>query len=234
MQWQIALGAVALTLACVAQWKQRRSRADAPPPATGTGKTRPDRADVLNPSEPVSTDNRIYQFIASLKLGTPLSVLDHHREVRRGPRAALPAYGGPAGGMWVLKEEAGIEMKAPRADSKLAFLKDFRRIVESGATPERKRQALLDLAARNEDYSRMIATHRKANPNWVDEWVGYEEALGLTGIGSGTARKLYDAGYRRSADLRKAGDREIGAIKGIGPVTLSKIRELLAQRPAGA
>lgn len=230
MQWQIAIGAVALTLACVAKWKKKRVDLAATPPAR-----RAEPAPVaaaLHASPPV-TDNRTYQFIASLRLQTPLNVLEHHREVRRGPRATLPAYGGARGGMWVLKEESGIELTAPRADRKLAFLKDFRRIVESNAAPERKRQALLDLETRDEDYARIIATHKKANPGWIDEWVGYEETLGLAGIGSGTARKLYDAGYRRAVDLKRANDKEIGAIKGIGPVTISRIRELLEQPTAG-
>lgn len=229
MAWQIVAGAVALTLVCVAKWRQTKSRSTAVP--RGSRKAGPAPADIINPPEPISTDTRAYQFIASLKLGTPLAVLEHHRDVRRGPKSTLPAYGGAAGGMWMLKDQMNLELTAPRADKKLAFLKDFRRIVESKAAPGRKRQALLDLATRNDDYGRMIATHRKVNPNWVDEWVGYEETLGLKGIGSSTARKLYDAGYHRATDLKQARDQDIGSVKGIGPVTLSKIRELLEQRP---
>ncbi len=228
MQWRIVVGAVAVTLACFAKWQQSKSLSGGTQPtAKKTGRS---AANMVNPPGPITADTRAYQFIASLKLGTPLSVLEHHRDVRRGPKSTLPAYGGANGGTWVLKEQINLELTAPRADKKLAFLKDFRRIVESKAAPDRKRQALLDLASRNDDYSRIIATHKKANPNWADEWVGYEETLGLKGIGSSTARKLYDAGYHRSSDLKQAGDKDIGAVKGIGPATISKIRELLEQR----
>jgi len=115
----------------------------------------------------------------------------------------------------------------------LGFLKAFRCIVESTASPDDKRETIEALSGNQPDYARYISIHRARSSNWPDEWLGYEEWLQVPGIGTRIARFLYDAGLRSREMLENASDTRLSAIKGVGPATIAKIRTVMSQPRAG-
>ena len=106
----------------------------------------------------------------------------------------------------------------------LGFLKAFRSIVESTASPDDKREGIEALSSDHPDYIRYIAIHGARSEHWLDEWLGYEEWLTMPSIGTRIARRLYDAGLRSRKEIEDATDAQLAAIKGIGRVTIVKIR----------
>lgn len=196
-----------------------------------------------------------FEFSGTLKLSTPLNTLEHHRETHDGPESKLPKYGGMEHGIWLPKTKSWAELAGPGANkellrkaqenppkdtmwsdvgyvpedggSYLLFLKEFRKIVESEETPKEKRKEILELAEKYQDYRDFIKRHQSKNPDWMDNYLGYEECLNLVGIGTKIAKALYKAGYTNSNELSVAADKELQSIKGIGPAKMRNIRELL-------
>jgi hypothetical protein len=115
----------------------------------------------------------------------------------------------------------------------LAFLKAFRGIVEFTASPDEKREAINALSKDNPEFSKYVLMHRSRASDWPDEWLGYQEWLQITGIGTRIARRIYDAGFRLPEAIQQATDQELDAVKGIGKATIAKIRTVMSQPDSG-
>jgi len=115
----------------------------------------------------------------------------------------------------------------------LAFLKAFRGIVEFAASPDEKREAINALSKDNPEFAKYISMHRSQASDWPDEWLGYQEWLQITGIGTRIARRIYDAGFRLPEAIQQATDQELDAVKGIGKATIAKIRTVMSQPHSG-
>ncbi|PZR75190.1 MAG: hypothetical protein DLM73_05975 [Chthoniobacterales bacterium] len=111
----------------------------------------------------------------------------------------------------------------------LGFLKAFRRIVESTASPDEKRETIEALPRDHPDYARYISIHRVRSDHWLDQWLGYEGWLEIPGVGARIARRLYDAGLRSRKIIEGASDTQLATIKGIGRATITKIRAATSQ-----
>ena len=201
-----------------------------------------------------------YKFCATLQLRTPLRVLQHHGEVQQWSENGLPTYAHFLWeGIWLpitysFAELAAMEAKLRSADSSddhafdemasdigpipgdggtyLAFLKAFRGIVEFAASPDEKREAINALSKDNPEFAKYISMHRSQASDWPDEWLGYQEWLQITGIGTRIARRIYDAGFRLPEAIQQATDQELAAVKGIGKATIAEIRRVMSQLPS--
>lgn len=200
-----------------------------------------------------------YRFSATLQLRTPLRVLQHHGEVQQWSDNGFPPYAHFLWeGIWLpitysFAELAAMEAKLRPIDSSddrafdemasdigpipgdgmyLAFLKAFRGIVEFAASPDEKREAIGTLAKGNPEFAKYISMHRSQVGNWPDEWLGYQEWLQITGIGTRIARRIYDAGFRLPEAIQQATDQELAAVKGIGKATIAEIRRVMSQLPS--
>jgi hypothetical protein len=114
----------------------------------------------------------------------------------------------------------------------LAFLKAFRGIVEFAASPDEKREAINELSKDNPEFAKYISMHRSQASDWPDEWLGYQEWLQITGIGTRIARCIYDAGFRLPEAIQRATDQELASVKGIGKATIAEIRRVMSQPPS--
>lgn len=142
-----------------------------------------------------------YEFIAHLRLSTPLAILNHHYETHPGPRRMLPKYGNIVYGSWMLalqswedaisssevKNNDEIENELAFSETEtiesdigvmpvdggtyLEFLKAFRRIIESDADPDEKRSSIYALAIVNDDYRRFISKHAEEDENWLEPYL---------------------------------------------------------------
>lgn len=115
----------------------------------------------------------------------------------------------------------------------LSFLKAFRKIIESNGSPQDKKSAIRSLAESDSTYLGFINRHGGVDGEWMDKWLGYDDFLGISGIQMKVAKSLYEAGFRSSEDLRHAEDKQLTAVKGIGPATVRKIREILSRLESG-
>lgn len=201
-----------------------------------------------------------YEFSATLQLRTPLRVLQHHGEVHQWSDNGLPAYAHFLWeGIWLpitysFAELAAMEVKLRSTDSSedhafeeiasdigpvpgdggtyLAFLKAFRGIVEFAASPDEKREAINALSKDKPEFAEYLAMHRSQASDWPDEWLGYQEWLQITGIGTRIARRIYDAGFQLPQAIQQATDQELAAVKGVGKATVAKIRCAMSQPPS--
>ena len=57
---------------------------------------------------------------------------------------------------------------------------------------------------------------------WLDYCLGYDDYLDISGFDSKIVKLLYEAGFRSPDDLRRADDKTLKAIKGIGPAKVAK------------
>ena len=182
-----------------------------------------------------------YRFSATLQFRTPLRVLQHHGEIRQWSENGLPTYAQFGWeGIWLpitktFRELRDTNTKSSFANSPgdcavddggtfLEFLKEFRGVVESAASPNEKRHAIEALSRKHSDYARYISFQRARSNDWPDEWLGYEKWLQIPGLRTRTARRLYDAGFQTLESLKKASDAELSAVKGVGKATILRIR----------
>lgn len=178
-------------------------------------------------------------FVATMLLRTPLNVLEHDGEIFEGPVSKAPKYGTQADGIWAPAtktwKELGFDLPEfpPGMRSSeiglipqdggdyLLFLKDFRRIVESGDSVESKIERINKLHNLNPVYSSYLG-----DSAFGEKWFGRHISC-VPGISCKVRENLKAAGINSIDELRKTTDDCLLKIKGIGPSNLTKIREYL-------
>ena len=173
-------------------------------------------------------------FCATLGLGTPLQYLVEHG--RTYPRPTFDVE--PEFGIWVPAvrsfRELGIDADEPpsgtvasqfgpvpaEGGALLPFLKDFRRIVESGASIDQQIEQLRALSDLRPEYGRSCAHF---STDLARAWFCLRLA-DLPGVGAKTAVALFDAGLRTQEEARAASDAQLLAISGVGRTLVATIR----------
>jgi hypothetical protein len=182
------------------------------------------------------------RFAATLDITTPLSVLLHHGEAFSGPPEKAPRYGTEQDGIWLPEvktwRELGVDIDemskgesasdvGPAEDSEyVAFLIDFRKIVEGQDSIDGKITAIKKLSKGNKQYQIYFRTLNKSNEHRGDFPASffYNQFTVIPGVGVRSAKALFEAGIRTFDDLKNADDKTLLAAPGIGPVALKKIR----------
>ncbi len=176
------------------------------------------------------------QFVATLQLRTPLSVLRHHGELFKGPYSRAPKYGTDADGIWVPKvsfaefglsdppeSEVASHLGPMRPSEYVPFLVAFREIVETHCSHAQMVEAIQALPSRSPLFRSFFERHRRNDPDFPMSFF-YEGLTALTGVGHATAKRLYEAGFHTCDDVRSASDQSLLAIKGIGPRLVARIK----------
>ena len=181
----------------------------------------------------------LFRWAAQLSLDTPLWSLERHRQIWTGSGSPSQEGDRDVGG-WnaVLPEDearfdqevaagipAGLGTGPEALRVYIAFLKDFRRIVEGPDPVDDQIAQIRALPDADPSFGRVVAALGSEFP---EDWFAARFTR-IHGVGSGTARALFQAGFRTPADLAAASDSELQAIHGIGP---SLVRQIRAQLPA--
>ncbi|MCK9200571.1 MAG: helix-hairpin-helix domain-containing protein [Gallionella sp.] len=185
------------------------------------------------------------EFVATLHVTTPYSVLIHHGDVFAGPPSKVPQYGDQSQGIWAPKTKSwkslGIDLPElppsqhatdigpQHPETYLPFLLDFRRIFESDHKDEVKLGELHTLAAQTPEYSafwkRLADTYEDFPRNLF-----YRSFLTLPGVGRKTARALYESGFRSVEQIQHAELSELQKVQGVGPGLAKKLAATIAQQ----
>jgi hypothetical protein len=180
-----------------------------------------------------------YRFNATMALCTPLKVLEKHGEEHPGPVSALPQYSDGQDGLWqhrlgswnelgdVAKEienrMASAVGSIPRDGGEfLRFLKGFREIVESGDTQQQILSRTQGFIEGNAAFKQFANKLHLDNADRVLRYLEQE----FDGFPGGQILKK--AGFRSRAEVRRASDAELLAVRGIGKSRLRLIRAVLA------
>jgi len=179
------------------------------------------------------------EFFASLRILTPLSVLDHHGELFKGPQDKAPSYASPADGLWIPKtktwEELGFDLEEmPQGqcasdigpvlpEEYLPFLKAFRRIVESNKSVEQKISLIRDLQNNSENFKGIFKRLGDSYGEFPENYF-YLQLMKLPGVGKTTARNLFRHHYHSIDQVLAASEEELTQIPGIGKNTARKLR----------
>ena len=184
---------------------------------------------------------KVSQFFATFQLGTPLKYLEMQGQTL-DLKSAIP-YIPPLYGvlMPILRtwKELGINLReAPESTCAsdigpipenggqyLEFLKEFRAIVESKTEPEQKRNAILSLGKDNDYFADILIKHDFQGDK-INQWLGYDEVLGLPGFNPTLAKSLYDAGFKSAEMLINASNKDLMSIKGFGQARINQVRKL--------
>lgn len=105
----------------------------------------------------------------------------------------------------------------------LHFLKDFRRIVESEDSLDKKVAKLNGLFQSNATYT---AFAKKHGPDLATAWFA-QAFCEIPGISQKIADVLFSAGYRTLEELKTVDDLTLQKLPGIGPGTVKKIRKVV-------
>lgn len=185
------------------------------------------------------------KFSATLNLDTPLEVLEHDGEIFIGPQREAPRYGDMSEGIWLPKVDwSGIGVDPPPSSTKasqigqvpadgstfLAFLKDFRRIVESKGAVDDKVRQIKELRNNSEEYARIA---KKLGPDFPESWF-WSRFKTIPGVGEETAERLFRAGYRSFQDLGCVSAEELRKVRGIGIKRARAILEWASDETSGA
>lgn len=179
------------------------------------------------------------QFFATMQLRTPLSVLQRHGEMFRGPPSRAPQYASDADGCWVPKTKSwaslGIKLRelaessaasdiGPVAPSEyVPFLVAFRSIVESGDPHPTQLEALRALATRSAAFRSFFEIHQSLDPQFPVSFF-HGRLMELPGVGPATAKALYDAGFRTIDEVRAASRDSLLAVRGVGPRLVERLK----------
>lgn len=176
------------------------------------------------------------RFFATMQLRTPLSVLEHHDELFTDFDSAPPCYITELWqGIWTPDIERSEGM--PKNDSCSSdigyvnpseyhpFLVDFRKIVErTDFSVDDKLKLLEQLENKNKQYKDFWERLTKAYKFFPKSFF-YNQFTVISGIGTSTAKSLFDAGFKTIEELQKADELELLKIKGIGKSVVRKIQE---------
>lgn len=178
------------------------------------------------------------EFIATLHVTTPYSVLIHHGEAFDGPPSKAPQYGTQGDGIWIPKIKSwnslGIDLPelppsqhatdigSQHPQAYLPFLLAFRRIFESDKTDELKIKELRALVSEKAEFlefwERQVCMREDFPRNLF-----YRSFLELPGVGRKTAQALYNAGFRSIDKIRHSEPSELQRVPGIGPALVKKL-----------
>jgi DNA polymerase/3'-5' exonuclease PolX len=169
--------------------------------------------------------------------------LIHYGERFYGPPNKAPKYGTEADGFWsyetITWRELGVDMdELPevegasdvgpiKASEYLPFLIEFRKIIESQESIDKKIAEIKELGNRTALFNYFILKlnefykYKGDFPNSIF----YNQFTFIPGVGKKSAKSLFDAGIRTHDELKNADDKTLLAIPGIGPAALKKIRE---------
>jgi hypothetical protein len=182
------------------------------------------------------------RFVATLEITTPISVLLHHGETFSGPLSEAPIYGTEQDGIWLPEiktwRELGVDIGelsagesasdvGPVKDSEyIAFLIDFRKIVEGQDSIDGKVKAIKKLCKVNKQYQKYFRMINKSHEHKGDFPASffYNQFTVIPGIGGKSAKSLFEAGIKTLDDLKNADDKTLLAASGIGTAALKKIR----------
>lgn len=179
-----------------------------------------------------------FRFEVNYSLDTPLAVLNHHGDVFSGPPGKSPLKAIPPHAFWTPVVE-GLEDLAGEASSEfgplhprdqktvLEFLKEFRAIVETELPADEKLVRLKALTGQSPKYAALAGTW--VHGQFPDDWF-IRTMTAVPGVGRGTARLLFQHGFKDVDDLSRATDQELLAVPGVGSGVLRKIRSFLATR----
>lgn len=195
-----------------------------------------------------------WRFVATLKVTTPLSVLERHgEEVARtcGSHTSLPVYGNQAQGIWVARaktfRELGLDIPEFRAsthaadigpadaDRYIPFLKDFRRILESSASADARLARLRELPAVSRDYREFWNRHLERDPDFPLRMFHVHSSLWkLDGVGRVTAAALRSTGFHTLEQIADASLQDLTAVPGVGMKLAQRIQtSAIALRASG-
>lgn len=182
-------------------------------------------------------------FCAYPELETPLSVLLHHREIFPGPPSKAPRYGPDKYGGWspVTKtwRELGIDIDEieegeiasklgpVRASECIPFLIEFRKIVECKGSIDQKIIDINKLCKTKKQYKlyfSMINNSREHRGDFPTSFF-YNQFTVIPGVGTKSAKAIFEAGIKTYDDMKNAYDETLLAIPGIGPAAIKSIRE---------
>ncbi|UCC26876.1 MAG: helix-hairpin-helix domain-containing protein [Gemmatimonadales bacterium] len=178
-----------------------------------------------------------YRWITHLSLDTPLWALERHGEVWTGA-GAPPQEAGREHGLW-RGESGDVDTVPPGRLSGppplglstdpatlgilLAYLREFRRIVEGPEVVGQQVAQIRALADAGPDFARVAEA---LGDDFPVSWFAARFTR-IHGVGSGTARAFFDAGFQTLEDLAHASDRELQSIHGVGPSLVKQIRDQL-------
>lgn len=178
------------------------------------------------------------QFIATLHVTTPYSVLIHHGETFSGPPSRAPQYGMQSHGIWIPKTKSwkslGVDLPElppsqhatdigpQNPEAYLPFLLAFRKIFESDHSDEVKIEEFRTLSTQTPEYSKYWQQHVNTREDFPRS-LFYQSFLNLSGVGRKTARALYDAGFRSVEQIRHSELSELQKVSGIGPALAKKL-----------
>ena len=183
-----------------------------------------------------------YTLCVTMQLRTPLKYLEMHGQII--DLESTPTQVPIEHGCWVPQckpwTELGIDLKeAPEGTMAsdigpipanggqyLEFLKVFRNIVESIMSPEQKKNAILSLGTNNNYFASILSTHPNLQGDKLNQWLGYDKILGISGFNPTLAKALYEVGFLTAKALKDATDKELRSVKGIGQAKVKQIREL--------
>jgi hypothetical protein len=191
-----------------------------------------------------------WQFFANLHIFTPLEVLLKHgiivESAQQPPNSWQHGFWVPITKSWeelgfTAGEMDGLDDEIDRSfsfgarevntqfgmfsrdgDELLAFLKSFRKIVESDL-PVADQLKWIDEAVDASGIRERLL--ERAGGDFGRFWFVSQLAL-LPGVGTKTAERLYDAGFRVAAQINTAPDEALLAVPGVGPTVLRKLRKV--------
>lgn len=176
------------------------------------------------------------QFYANMSFRTPLSVLERHGEIFPGPIKNAPVIADYSEGFWVplapTWKDLGIDLpEFPDMEVSsefgpvpedgghcLPFLKEFRKVVESDIPTKNKVKLLKEIPKNNSKY------RRYAKPYFAEKWFGLHVSC-IPGIGEKISKLLIESGIKTVVSINRKNDKELLAIKGIGPSTVQILRD---------
>jgi len=170
----------------------------------------------------ISVDNIVdgYEFIATLDPHTPLRALQHHGEIRKGPKSKLPSYGDSRDGIWLEYLEDWSSQPNTEDLRDLKFLKSFREIYESNLSISEKENAINELIKESSDSQQVT---------YASNWYLWE-LLEIPGISKNIAEVLYADGIKTKENVKDASDEILLNIPGIGQGRLKQIRTFFKKR----
>lgn len=181
-----------------------------------------------------------YRFCATMQRRTPLSVLKQHGRVVPRTSDGPPTITEEMWeGIWVpdlgdgILDGIGMASEVGHIDSDggdyLAFLIALRTITEGPGTIADKEAALKALA---KDTGPGGTPYRKFHTAKELVEDALPRSIHLLPVSSPVRQALLDAGLNTLGKVDKASDKELLAIKGLGPKSLTAIRAFLATTPA--
>jgi hypothetical protein len=171
------------------------------------------------------------QFSATLQIRTPLSILQRHGEIFRGPPSEAPQYGTMADGIWTMRVRLGgaqheytyaSDIGPTSASYYLPFLIEFRKIVESPLSHDQMLQVLRAIPTQSLQFKDIWEKLASSYEDFPASFF-YRQFTKLPGVGRKTARSLYEAGFLTLGHIKNEREEVLARVPGLGKATAKKI-----------